>query len=575
MYLLKLYSNKEQFKNIEFFKTGITIIKGKKISSNTKDTYNGVGKSLLIKIIDFCLGCSKINDFSKLKDWEFFLDVEINNSIYTISRRTDNQNEISVNHQTYSLDNFHKYIGDKLFKINEPIKNLTYRTLITRFLRPSKQSYVSYKKIFTKETDYNAELAIAFLLGLDVKLLDSKRETKEKLEKEIKNKKFYEKDERISKFFEKGKDIKVTITNIKSKILSLEEQLKTFKINSEFSKLKLSKNDLSKEREKILNDISLFNLQIDSIRRSLDIHPDIPAQEVIDIYNEIKITFSDNIKKTLNEVFDFHKKLLDSRIARLKNDLTLILKKKKKSENSLKKINNNLDILSSTLTNTGTFEEYEVLNNEYILLKNQLNDLERYNNIISDTKETQANLKLQLDQANIETESYLKEINSLIEKIILIFKNFSEQFYRNKESGISIKVNSNINKQRFDIDAYIDSDTSDGVNEVKIFCFDLTLLNLKNHNVHFLLHDSRLLSNMDARQQCILFKLASIFTEEHSFQYIISINENTLDGMKEVNEWNEIVELFEGNNNRIKLELTDENDSSKLLGETIKLNYEK
>ena len=78
MYLLKLYTNNSNFKPIKFNKSGISIIIGtNKNTEKDKNTFNGVGKSLSIKLIDFCLGSSEIPDLKKLGDWVFFLEIEI------------------------------------------------------------------------------------------------------------------------------------------------------------------------------------------------------------------------------------------------------------------------------------------------------------------------------------------------------------------------------------------------------------------------------------------------------------------------------------------------------------------
>ncbi len=77
MQLIKVYSNKKSFKTVNFNLTGpnFIIAKQKYPDSNEKGkTYNGVGKSLLVRIIHFCLGAS-IKDYTsfceKLSGWEF------------------------------------------------------------------------------------------------------------------------------------------------------------------------------------------------------------------------------------------------------------------------------------------------------------------------------------------------------------------------------------------------------------------------------------------------------------------------------------------------------------------------
>ena len=61
MRLIKLSANKDSFKTIKFNPTGLTIIVGAK--SKGGETYNGVGKSLVIELLHFCLGSSKNPEF--------------------------------------------------------------------------------------------------------------------------------------------------------------------------------------------------------------------------------------------------------------------------------------------------------------------------------------------------------------------------------------------------------------------------------------------------------------------------------------------------------------------------------
>ena len=56
-------------------------------------------------------------------------------------------------------------------------------------------------------------------------------------------------------------------------------------------------------------------------------------------------------------------------------------------------------------------------------------------------------------------------------------------------SGITVYNNEGENQLRFNIEAKIEADASDGINNVKIFCYDLTLL-FKGfgHSIHFSFH---------------------------------------------------------------------------------------
>jgi len=182
-------------------------------------------------------------------------------------------------------------------------------------------------------------------------------------------------------------------------------------------------------------------------------------------------------------------------------------------------------------------------------------------------------IKEDFARENRETNEYLRNNEELKDRNIQVFSSFAEQFYNNKPGGIIIENNEGENQNRFKIEATIDSDSGDGVNNVKIFCFDWTLLkNQNNHNVKFIFHDSRLISEIDPRQIATMFRITNFNTGEYGFQYIISANQKELDAIREEFKEDEYQQYIEEN---IIAELTDESHESKLLGITIPLNYEK
>ena len=144
-------------------------------------------------------------------------------------------------------------------------------------------------------------------------------------------------------------------------------------------------------------------------------------------------------------------------------------------------------------------------------------------------------------------------------------------FYPNKKSGLVIENNTNENKLRYNIDARIEDDSSDGVNEVRIFCFDL-LMQLQHISLlDFIVHDSRLLANMDPRQRTTLFRIAYDACKEHNVQYIATINEDVLQSISEIMDTEEYNSIVVPN---IVLRLKDDSPSSKLLGVQVDISLE-
>lgn len=144
-------------------------------------------------------------------------------------------------------------------------------------------------------------------------------------------------------------------------------------------------------------------------------------------------------------------------------------------------------------------------------------------------------------------------------------------FYPDSPAGISITNNAGNNQERFNIKVKIENDASDGISEVKLFCFDLNnLINSNAHNFESLFHDSRLFSDIDPRQRATLLALAHTETLNNNKQYIATLNEDQLKSTEELLS----KEVFKSISNSITLELKDDNPSSKLLGIQVDMQYE-
>lgn len=578
MYLTKLTANKPSFHTINF-KEGMNFIVGgvQDKQNNKNKTYNGVGKSLIIKIIHFCLGSDTVKPFEdKLNDWEFSLEFRIDEEEYIVTRSCSKQNKIKFNGEEISLKEYRNWLGDKLFNLNRyNMKYLTYRSLISRFIRPSKYSYDSYDKYIFKEKEYSQNICNSYLLGLDVNLINTKRELIENKKKIVDTKNIFEKDATIKAFFEKDEKIDVSIIDLEQNILKLENELKKFKIADNYYEIRKEADDQQIELNKFENEILLIENAIKNINNSLDINMDVSTNKIIEMYSEAKVKLNDLVIKELQEVEEFHKKLIENRTKRLLKQKKDLLKREKEKEEKRNNIARDYDKNMKLLGAYGALEEYNALNNKLAQYNAKLEKLNNYKDLLENYKNEITNINIALEQQNKETNEYLRECKDIKEKNILIFRNLIQRFYPNKKGGIQIENNEGDGLNRFIISASIEDDTSDGVNGIKIFCYDYTIMiNRFNHKVRFLFHDSRLFSDIDPRQKFECIKIAQEYTKKFRFQYIVSLNEDFLDTIKGVLEEKEYEEVEKIIHDDTVLQLTDKDEEGKLLGIQKDLKYE-
>lgn len=575
MRLVRLTANKESFRAIEFNKKGISIIAAIRVSTDSKKTYNSVGKSLALYLVHYCFGANSTNDFDqKLEDWEFTLEFIISDQPYTITRKVNNNGFAILNGKEKKIKEVKEELSDSVFTLPKNAKYLTFRSLISRFIRGSKGSYIEYDRFIDDEQKNPlAQLRNnSLVLGLDSNKVLEKGELKDKLDKIVELKKNIENDNVLKSFFQADDtdEFELKVADLELKIKSIKESLKSFEIAEDFNEIKLEADEISQRLKDLRNKRTKIQNAINNISKSLEIEPDISRKRLIDFYERAKFELGDLVKKRLLEIEKFNQKLLSNRQKRLLQDKEMLDERLRSISNEIYRLGNLENEKLKYLDTHGALDEFSQLNKQLGEYSKNLEKIRGFQNLLEEYQNQLEDTKQEFITKNKETREYLKETRENRIEQLSVFRNLTNQFYLDKPSAIFVKSNEEINKIRYDIQAKIQDDAGDAVNEVKIFCFDWTILkNQLNHIVKFIFHDSRITDGMDTRQLATLFKIAH---SEQDFQYIISLNQDRLDNLKNELSEQEYDEII---NNNIILELSDDSDRDKLLGIQIDLTYEK
>ncbi|WP_214812785.1 MULTISPECIES: DUF2326 domain-containing protein [unclassified Exiguobacterium] len=576
MRLIRLSSNMDSFHTIEF-KDGLNLIIGKQANPDDKSldkTYNGVGKSLLIYILHFCLGSNKISSFEeKIPDWEFILEFSIDGEKYTSIRNTSNQSKILLNGKKLTLPKFRTIMLEKVFYVTEKVNNLTFNTLFPRFIRRDRESYVTYDTFIKNEQEYSKVLNNSFLLGLETEFVTEKQRLRTLFRQTKELKTNIEEDPIIRDHFNNNEDTEIEILDLEDSIEKLKNELAEFKIASNYNDIEKEADENHYQLKELENKRSLINNSIKHIDKSLKIQPDLSERKVINLYNQSRIEVPEMVVKKMEEAINFQKNLLKNRNKRLAKEKIKNNDKLKEIDISIENVGKKLDTALQYLNSHGALEDYNNLNKKLNDMQTKLERLNEYQEILRTYKKKLKDVQSDLNTQSNDTDNYLDTIQDLLEDIMSTFRDLSKTFYEKKPGGIKVNNNDRDNTIRFDIIAKIQDDSSDGVNEVKIFCFDMTILLLKqNHNFEFLFHDSRLFGNMDPRQRYNLLKLAYEKASSSGLQYIATINEDIILSFKDLMVEEEYKNIIEDST---RLILTDESDESKLLGIQVDMDYNK
>ncbi len=536
MRLIELTSNQPTFKPVRFNRTGLSLIVARHTQKDLRSTYNGVGKSLIITLIHYCLGANKNKEFEKhLEGWDFTLKFE-HEAIEHVVTRSVGQDEIALDQQKYALKEYKSKLDDlNVFQIPADVAYVSFRSLISYFLRPSKSSYNSPDAAVGEWTPYQRLLYQSFLLGLDYFQVVEKHDARKKHEEVTAFAKKFKTDKELRDFYVGDKNVELELAALKEKIKELQDSLQKFEVAKDYSERQAEANQLHVKILDARNDETMLAAKLDDIELSLRIQPDVTPDLVERLYREAEVSLPNSIVKRLSDVEKFYERLRLNRIKRLEQEKKVTFEQQRSIVVGRETSERELDAILSFLQAHQALDQYTE-NNRYLTeLIAKTKRFEDYLALISKYTDEAQKIRAQMGKSTVQTTEYLKNSKPLLDLLMETFRGFAHDFYGDKPAGLLVKNNDKEDNQiRFSIDTRIEHDAADGINDVRIFCFDLLLLILRQrHAVEFLFHDSRLLEAMDWHQRLTLLHTADRVCREKNLQYIISLNEDLLESIRD------------------------------------------
>ena len=578
MKILKLKSSIKTFKNVEFNENGISIILAdKKTNDNDNNPMNGVGKSLIVYLIHFVLGRKKDEELEeKIPDQYFEVDLLCDQK-YTVRRYTSDQDNIIVNGNKIKYPKYVKFLQDLVFP-DSYFPNITFRHLISKYIRPYSYSYLSWNRWLPNErkhSDHVPLINILFLLGFDADLIDKKYQLKDQLKNNEKMLKDLKNDTILKDYFlYDTKDVSIDIEYLKNKIVEIGEKISGLNFSEDYYKIEEQAKKLSIKIRKEKNQEVLFKNARLNIAESLKLDFKKDTEIVKEMFTELEDKFKANSLEKIDDVLEFHSKLLLGRKRRLKDQQKKIKKKLEECQLNTNKLTKQHNELLSHLNQNAPFEQGLALKDKINNYKSKLMKLEQYEEILFIYNRTISEITTSIGKEDIKADEYLKNNTKLRVLIDSKFKDLVSNFFEDKEAYISIKNNKGNNTVRFDLNVKIEDNSSNGIREIELFCFDYVLhLLTREKYVKFLFHDSRIFANTDP----IMMKTAMKIMHDSiaNNQYIISLNKNQYDDIRDEFEKDDDLKTFDNifNEKSIVLKLF-QSDSEKLLGYHIDFDYD-
>jgi uncharacterized protein YydD (DUF2326 family) len=541
--------DKPSFKTIHLKKGFNVILAERTKESAKKDSRNGLGKSTLIEIIHFCLGGKKGETLTKpqVEDWTFTIEIDLGGKKYSISRNIAEPKNVFIegdcsdwpiqpnvdkntNRQILSQNDWTRNLGVLMFDIQPTYEGKfhpTFRSMISYFIRKNGQSgaFLNPFQQYKSQAEWDIQVNNTCLLGLGWQYASKWQVLKDR-EKVISQIKQEVSSGFISNLMGNIGELDAHKIRLEAQAKQEKEQLDNFKVHPQYNQIEDDANRLTKAIHLLVNsnidDKRLLEYYEASLKEEIDTKP----EQVAKVYGEAGLVFSDSVTKKIDEVLNFHKKIVINRKEFLSSEIDRLKQNIVRREQEIQGHSTKRAELMLTLRTHGALQEYVHLQTNHQNTVSQLKDVSlKLENL---KKFEQGKSALVIEQALLQ-QSATKDLNDRYiqkQEAILTFNSYSQHLYK-----VPGTLSINVEKKGYSFKVDIQRSGSYGVGNMKIFCYDLLLAKLwakRSKTPIFLIHDSIIFADVDERQKALALQLAESEARKEKYQYICTMNSDTV-----------------------------------------------
>ncbi len=442
---LKIENTGHVIRDISFHK-GINLIIDETKTEDKRESGNNVGKTTVLRLIDFCLGGKgeniyKDTEFKSKSNTQIEKFLKENNVVITLILKDDlddeNSKEIEIRRnflkrvekiQTINgkdINNskeFDKKLKELVFKTT--VDKPTFRQIISKNIRDEKNRLVNTVKVLhpaTRAEEYEA--LYLFWLGISIEESDRKQKLITQKANEENLQKHLRKESNLSQ-------ISQSLLVIDNSIQKLESKKKSFNLNEDYDKELSDLNKIKSDLNKYSTEVSRLELRKELIiesKNTLDKDiANIDTTNIKNIYQQAKKLIPD-IQKSFEETVIFHNQMVKEKEKFITQELPELEQKTSSLRRQISELLIKEKNLSDKLTkNTVAKELQEIVSELYNLHENKgkLGEQKRF------WESSLSKLKDILKELN-DIDTGIKSNDDLIKERVSKFNNyFSEISYR-------------------------------------------------------------------------------------------------------------------------------------------------
>uniref|UniRef100_UPI0040474DDB DUF2326 domain-containing protein n=1 Tax=Roseivirga sp. TaxID=1964215 RepID=UPI0040474DDB len=542
------------------FRKGINLIIDE---SEGQITGNSVGKTTVLKLIDFCFGAkAKIiweDPEDKKKVYDQVKDFLTGNEVLITLCLTENlDDDNSVQHViernflsahskairringVHYLDNDFENELLKLFFPEHQSSKPSFRQIVSHNIRYKDLSINNTLKTldgYTSDAEY--ETLYLFLLGCEFADGNLKQDILEGIKQETTFKSRLESVQTKSAY-------EATLSLIENEIIELDRKKSTLNINETFETDLDNLNQVKYQINRISSEVSKLDIRRDLINEtstSLSSNTsNIDLQQLHQVYEQFTGSI-EGVQKTFDDLVKFHNQMIEEKRKFITRELPALENRISENQNRLNQLLKEESRLSSIISKSDSFEELE---NIIVDLNEKYRNKGEYENIIQQLDQVESNLKTYNEELNkiddkLFSDDFEETVKVQLNKFNKHFAATSNLLYGEQYALKYDKIKNTKGQRLYKFSAF-NTNFSSGKKQGEISCFDIAYtLFADEENIpcmHFILNDKKELMHDNQ-----LVKIAQL-VNQNGIQFVASILKDKLpEELK--NEDNFILKLSE------------------------------
>ena len=366
------------------------------------------------------------------------------------------------------------------------------------------------------------------------------------------------------KAIDEGAD-KKTLGDLEAERVALQETLKTkeqevrnFNVRADYKDLENKLQDLDRQIHNLINENYSASRLKEFYEHSSEQMPEADAERPLAILQDAGVVFKEEALKSIESVSAFHHEVYRNRKAFLEQEIIRLAKEIAERTTTIDRLSAEESRVLGALKSSGAIEmlielqgAFTELTGRYQALLALIEERKRF-----DRREDELQLKIAQTKAVLKHD--LEDRQKFVDEVRSLFAAYTTALYC-KPGKLSVDVG----RDGYSFSFSIEREGSDGVDQMVVFCFDLTVASIwakRAKGLRVLAHDSTLFADVDPRQYAAALKLAQERACALGFQYICCLNSGSLP-KEHLTDWTL--------DDYVRIRLTDEGPAGRLLGRVL------